>query len=149
MGRRSWRYVLEKRDGKYILFRERFIRSRREWVREEIGEFTGELRDKVLSCPYCGDKATNYFVQEKDGGLRYIWLYHLPEKQKHNWYLAKASDTWLEWFRNEFDKELTLSREDREAVKRYFLHRKGYSEEDRRRAREIINIVIRAKKIIY
>ncbi|QOJ78801.1 hypothetical protein IG193_08645 [Infirmifilum lucidum] len=94
-GRKSWKRVLKKDGGEYVLEKYVFDHYKRVW--RLVGTVRGE--DAILNeirCPRCGALPTTYSL----GGGRAIILKHFDKGEKHSWEVNYGPDpVWLEFVR--------------------------------------------------
>lgn len=116
-----------------------------------------------MFCPFCGAKATSFSIQKvsvrrKNGVWRrdYIYLLHPLDDPKtgkkiwHRWYYSPFSNEAInELLKNgirgrKLSRRVVLGKREIEALRKYYLWRKGYSEEERELARRILSDITNA-----
>jgi len=119
-----------------------------------------ELKKKII-CPKCGAKATSFNIyntkRKTKTGINvhpYIYLVHYCNKEHkyHKWFLAPFSETLVEQL-NEFGiignrSKIVLEGDKLEALRKYFLHKKGYTKEEKMFAKEFMGLLVNSKKAI-
>ncbi|RLE88618.1 MAG: hypothetical protein DRJ67_01635 [Thermoprotei archaeon] len=110
-----------------------------------VAEGIEEILDIIKKCPKCGQPAVSAYVS----GLGYIYAWHLADNgKKHAWYIGPAKEPWLEILEVLRRKEITLTKRDREILYKVYVKKVKATPEERRRAREILELVLRASKVV-
>jgi len=156
MGRRSWRWHIEKNDD-FVVIKKRYNRLSGEWEEEERYEGLEKAKEVVLRCPKCGAMATSYEVRELYPNIFYIYLQHWSPKKggegrKHSWYLAKLNPIWKEFLHrvmlDSIGDVFLITPDLKKAVDKVLRKRKGYSPEEKQAVYDLIEKIMSAEAII-
>jgi len=112
---------------------------------EIIAEGIDEILSIVAKCPKCGATAVSAYVST----LGYVYAWHVADDgKKHAWYLGPAQGPWLEVLEALKRKEVILSKRDREILYKVYVKKVKATPEERRRAREILEMIMRARRVV-
>jgi len=133
MRRRRWQ--LREEDGVLRLYE----------GDELIAEGIEEVLEVVSKCPKCGAPALAAYTTN----MGYIYAWHMAEDgKKHAWYLGKAEGPWLTILEYLRRREIELSKEDREILYKVYIKKTRATKEERKRAREILDMLLKARKVV-
>jgi len=129
------RWELRSEDEELVLYQDGKVVAR---GLDEIIKIVGR-------CPKCGKPAASAYVST----LGYVYAWHVTDDgKKHAWYLGPAQGPWLEVMQYLRRKVIVLSDEDRRILYKVYVKKVKASPEERARAREILNVIINARRVV-